>query len=293
MALSIKHKFQSAKADGTDTTVVQPSNWNDDHTLTCAGNVLLGRLSAGSGPVEELTASAAATALNVVSKAGDVMAGPLTLSGNPSSALHAAPKQYVDGFTPSTRQIIAGTGLSGGGDLTADRTLSIGAGGITPTMLAQPFTAKGGVNLSGSSIDVTGIPAWARRIDVSVSGVSLSATGSLLLQIGGASGVSTSGYASTSNFLTSGNFIGGVTATNGFVVNSVTASVNLTGNITLTNVSANAWVMSFAGFVEGAGLVTNVVAGGRVALGEALTQLRIASTAADSFDAGSIHVFYQ
>ena len=33
MAITVKHKFVSAIPDGTDATVVRPSNWNDDHDL--------------------------------------------------------------------------------------------------------------------------------------------------------------------------------------------------------------------------------------------------------------------
>jgi hypothetical protein len=34
MAITVKHKFVSAIPDGTDATIVRPSNWNDDHDLT-------------------------------------------------------------------------------------------------------------------------------------------------------------------------------------------------------------------------------------------------------------------
>ena len=34
MAITVKHKFVSAIPDGADTSVVRPSNWNDDHDLT-------------------------------------------------------------------------------------------------------------------------------------------------------------------------------------------------------------------------------------------------------------------
>jgi hypothetical protein len=34
MAITVKHKFVSSIPDGADTTVVRPSNWNDDHDLT-------------------------------------------------------------------------------------------------------------------------------------------------------------------------------------------------------------------------------------------------------------------
>lgn len=79
MAVSLKHAFQSAKADGVDTTVVQPSNWNAEHQLTCATGVLLGRTTAGTGAVEELTASAARTFLSALNKTGDTMTGDLSI----------------------------------------------------------------------------------------------------------------------------------------------------------------------------------------------------------------------
>ena len=39
MAITVKHKFVSAIPDGTDATVVRPSNWNDDHDLTGLGTI--------------------------------------------------------------------------------------------------------------------------------------------------------------------------------------------------------------------------------------------------------------
>ena len=55
MTLSVKHAFQSVKPDGTDATIIRPSNWNDEHALTAATDTLLGRATAGTGPVEEIT----------------------------------------------------------------------------------------------------------------------------------------------------------------------------------------------------------------------------------------------
>lgn len=60
MAVSLKHAFTSAVADSSDTSLVQPSNWNAEHTVTCATGKLLGRASAGTGAVEEITAPAGA-----------------------------------------------------------------------------------------------------------------------------------------------------------------------------------------------------------------------------------------
>lgn len=55
MAVSLKHTFQSAKSDGVDSTLVQPSNWNAEHTLSLTTNKLLGRSTAGTGAAEEIS----------------------------------------------------------------------------------------------------------------------------------------------------------------------------------------------------------------------------------------------
>lgn len=55
MTISFKHAFTSPKADGSDSTVVQPSDWNAEHTIMVAGGILLGRAAAGPGEPEELT----------------------------------------------------------------------------------------------------------------------------------------------------------------------------------------------------------------------------------------------
>lgn len=54
MTISLKHAFQSAKTDSVDSTVVQPSNWNEDHVITLATAKVLGRMTAGAGAAEEL-----------------------------------------------------------------------------------------------------------------------------------------------------------------------------------------------------------------------------------------------
>lgn len=56
MTISLKHDFQSAKSDGLDSTRIQPSHWNAEHVLEMATARILGRVSASTGDVEELTA---------------------------------------------------------------------------------------------------------------------------------------------------------------------------------------------------------------------------------------------
>lgn len=58
MTVSLKHSFQTPNSDGADANLVQPSNWNAEHTLSCATSRLLGRTTAGAGAVEELSVDA-------------------------------------------------------------------------------------------------------------------------------------------------------------------------------------------------------------------------------------------
>lgn len=64
MAISLKHSFTSAVADEGDTSLVRPSNWNAEHTLTLATSRLLGRTTAGTGAAEEISVG---TGLNLSS----------------------------------------------------------------------------------------------------------------------------------------------------------------------------------------------------------------------------------
>jgi len=72
MTISITHPFVSAKVDGTDPTVVQPSNWNEPHVITMSTGTLLGRSSAGIGPAQELNI----TQLPTMGTVGDFYIGP-------------------------------------------------------------------------------------------------------------------------------------------------------------------------------------------------------------------------
>lgn len=54
MTISLKHTFTSPKADGVDSTLVQPSNWNAEHTITLAAGKVLGRDTSSAGAMQEL-----------------------------------------------------------------------------------------------------------------------------------------------------------------------------------------------------------------------------------------------
>lgn len=127
MTIQVKHAFDAVKADGPDSTLVQPSNWNAAHTLTMANGKILGRTSTGSGVVEELSVSSpltlAAGALGLANFTGDVtsVAGATTIAdGVVSTAKLAA-------TAVTTAKIAAG----------AVTTTELGADAVTNAKLAD------------------------------------------------------------------------------------------------------------------------------------------------------------
>jgi len=63
MALGVTHAFVTAKTDGSDASLLRPSNWNAGHVITMDTNTLMGKASAGTGPAEAIPVSAATIAL--------------------------------------------------------------------------------------------------------------------------------------------------------------------------------------------------------------------------------------
>lgn len=55
MTITVGHSFTSAKAQSADASLVSKNEWNAGHVFTCATGVMLGRTTAGSGSVEEIT----------------------------------------------------------------------------------------------------------------------------------------------------------------------------------------------------------------------------------------------
>lgn len=82
MAISLKHLFTSPKADGTDSTLVQPSNWNAEHQLQMATARIIGRTTAGTGAAEEISVGSNLTLTSLtLGLASTVSITALTASG--------------------------------------------------------------------------------------------------------------------------------------------------------------------------------------------------------------------
>ena len=106
MTVSLKHAFNSSKSDGTDSTLVQPSNWNAEHTLTMATARLLGRTTASTGAAEEISASAnLALSAGSLDLASNIAVGTVQTSSSTSTtpvlSFNAANSPVASGATVS------------------------------------------------------------------------------------------------------------------------------------------------------------------------------------------------
>jgi hypothetical protein len=159
---------------------------------------------------------------------------------------------------------------------------------------ASGITAMTSVaSTSGTSIDFTGIPAGVKRITVMFSGVSTSGSSGVQLQLGSGS-ITTTGYNSTGVDFTSAGSTGGSTSTTGLILErpstNLPASASRHYVITLVNISGNIWISTNIGH---SGAISSL-GSGTITLSSTLDRVRITTlNGTDTFDAGSINVYYE
>ena len=173
MAITVKHKFVSTIPDGTDDTVVRPSNWNDDHELTgtipvenggTGASTLTGYVKGNGTAAMTASATVPSTDITGLGTMSAQDANNVAITGGSISGTTVA------GYVPTTTTITAGTGLTGGGDLSANRTLDIAnttvtaasygssSKTLTATVNAQgQLTALADTNIAITNTQVSGL----------------------------------------------------------------------------------------------------------------------------------------
>lgn len=159
----------------------------------------------------------------------------------------------------------------------------VGTGGFT---LGTP------VNVSGTSVTFTGIPAGTKQIVMTFNGVSN--TDEWLIQLGDSGGIETSNYVTVSAQLQSGSTVQTTSSLIGFIVKTNNELV-FSGTMTWTLLNSATFLWAGSGGL-GSDTATgnmNITSSGKKALSAELTQIRLTTVnGTDSFSAGSINIAY-
>jgi hypothetical protein len=195
--------------------------------------------------------------------------------------------------------VIVNASTSTGLGITSDNsgTVEIQSNGTTKLTVASTGVygtithATAQATTSGTTVDFTSIPSWAKKITIIFNEVSLSGSDNILIRIGTAGTPDTTGYISTSTYVSHVNTTSGTSSTTGFLLFSTGAVNILSGHMILTNMGSNTWVQSHS--AKHATGSTVFGGGSKAALSGALDIVRIITTGSNTFDNGSINIMYE
>jgi hypothetical protein len=204
--------------------------------------------------------------------------------------------------TSGTLNIVTGSG-SGANAITIDASQVVTIpGNLT---VSGTLTASGGVSgsiasgtsvsASGTSVDFTSLPTGVKRITIMFNGISTNGSSNILVQLGDSGGVENTSYIAISAYSGGTNLAAGTNATTGFAVNvGASSATTFYGSMTLCLQTGTTWVASHTfGIAQGAAYFS-VHGGGTKALSATLDRVRITTVnGTDTFDAGSINIFYE
>lgn len=260
-----------------------------------------------------VTSSGNATSLG--SFTSSQLAGALTDETGSGSAVFATSPTLV---TPAlgTPSALVGTNITGtGSNFTSgttnalkSATTTVSVSSATAPTSGQVLTATSGTaanwqtppgnglvagtaapTTSGTSIDFTSLPSTIKTIQIGFNGVSTNGSSVVIVQLRASGAAVTSGYLGAAS--------GGGGTVSSFTTGCAVSASNSTadtrnGIITFVNISGNIWVASGAIVLGNAALVSPT--GTTITLSAVLDGIRITTVnGTDTFDAGSVNIFYQ
>lgn len=155
------------------------------------------------------------------------------------------------------------------------------------------FRTTAQVTTSGTAIDFTAIPSWAKRITVMLDGVSTNGTADITLQLGTAAGIESSGYNGYVMRLGGAGTQYQALSIGYDLTETLTAANALTGVYTIVNQTGNTWICTGAGTFVGT-VNNNPMTVGSKTLSDVLTRIRFTTLfLSDTFDAGTINIMYE
>ena len=173
-----------------------------------------------------------------------------------------------------------------------------GVGSGTGTATLNSFTAGSSVkaatavaSTSGTAIDFTSIPSWAKRITIMLNAVSTTGSSIFQIQVGTSSGIVNTGYSSFSSYTTSATTVTASGNTGLILKSTISASSQTNGSIVISNLNGNIWVLNglYSDGIIGVGYASTAIS-----LVSNLDRVRLTTlVGTDTFDAGTINIFYE
>lgn len=151
MTLHLVHTFVSGKSDGSDPTLVQPTDWNAEHALTQLPGTILGAILGGSGQTIELPIQVDSVGNTTILATGYFL-GPIGTTGQrPGSPAQGwerfnttlTAKEYYDGasWQSVASQAFVNAAVSG-----------VSAPSVRQTASNGPVTSTGAPNFLPASV---------------------------------------------------------------------------------------------------------------------------------------------
>lgn len=296
-ASALSLQFRSATlGSGTVTTVSgTPSN------LVISSGSTLGTTSGGASRIAVLALNNAGTielaAVNTIGSVDLTESGLIsTTAEGGAGAADSASVAYsttartnvayrVIGYVDST-QATAGTWATA-------PSLIQGAGGEATKHVSKIMLGTS-VSASGTSVDFTGIPVWAKRITLTMNGLSTSGSSYPIVQLGDPGGIEATGYEGACSTIFNSATPSGNNHNTGFIFqNGGSAAYVLHGSLTLSlHSTSNRWTIS--GSIAATNAATTFVVGGHKILSSVLDRIRVTTEGgADTFDAGTLNILYE
>lgn len=201
MAITVKHSKVSTIPDDADTSLVRPSDWNADHTLT-------GTIDIANGGTGQTTANAAFNAL-VPSQTGNTGKYLTTNGTNTSWATVSGGSGTVTSvdLTASTGISVSGGPITTSGSITVtntapDQVVSLTAGtGISTSGTYPNFTITNTSPSSGGTVTSVGLTSSAASL--AITNTPITSSGNIGVNFSGIASQYVRGDGSLANFPTS------------------------------------------------------------------------------------------
>jgi hypothetical protein len=241
-------------------------------------------------------ASAATTDIGAATSQNVTVTGTTTITSFGTVAAGTFRRVVFSGVLTLTHNATSLILPQGGNVVTAAgeslEAVSLGSGNWRVTSYQRSgffaFTSGTAVSASGTAVDFTSIPAWVKRITVSMESLSTNGTTGISIQLGDSGGIETAGYVcATVNAQTS-------TTELPITGGSSAAAAVYSGSAVLTLIDAatNKWVVSAV--VARTDVLAVFSLGGVKATSAVVDRLRVKTgNGVETFDAGTINILYE